>query len=171
MDVFTAIQDRRSIRAYKDKKIDDATLRKVLEAARLAPSAGNQQNWKFMAVKDHETRKKLVVAANGQKFLEQAPVILLGISTDTEGIMTNGQHRGPIDLSIAFSFMVLEATELGLGTCWLGAYKEGEVKSILGIPDKYRVVAMMPLGYPDEQPAARPRKSLEQIVSYEKYHE
>lgn len=171
MDVFTAIQNRRSIRAYKDKKIDDAALAKVLEAGRLAPSAGNQQGWKFLVVKDHETRKKLAAAANGQKFLEQAPVVLAGIATDPEGTMPNGQLRGPIDLSIAFSFIVLEATELGLGTCWLGAFNESEVKKILGIPEKYRVITITPLGYPAEQPVARPRKSAKEIIINEKYHE
>ena len=169
MDVFTAIQNRRSIRAYKDKAIEEPVLNKVLEAARLAPSAGNNQAWKFMVVKDPETRKELAVASKGQKQVEQAPVILVGISMEPEGKMPNGQQRGPIDLSIAFSFMVLEATELGLGTCWLGAYDEGEVKNILGIPAPLRVIAMTPLGYPAEHPPAKPRKSADQIVIYEKY--
>jgi nitroreductase len=169
MDVFTAIQNRRSIRAYKDKAIDEPLLNKVLEAARLAPSAGNNQGWKFLVVKDPETRKMLSAAAKGQKQVEQAPVVLVGISTEPEGKMLNGQLRGPIDLSIAFSFIMLEAIELGLGTCWLGAYNEDEVKKILGIPDKLRVIAMTPLGYPAEEPAARPRKSADQIVIYEKY--
>jgi nitroreductase len=169
MDVFTAIQNRRSIRAFKDKKIDESTLNKVLEAARLAPSAGNNQSWKFLVVKDQETRKKLAVAARGQKQVEQAPVVIVGISTEPEGKMPNGQFRGPIDLSVAFSFIMLEAIELGLGTCWLGAYDEGEVKNILGIPENVRVIAMTPLGYPAEEPAARPRKSIEQIVIHEKY--
>jgi nitroreductase len=169
MDVFTAIQNRRSIRAFKDKKIDEPVLNKVLEAARLAPSAANNQSWKFLVVKDQETRKKLAVAARGQKQVEQAPVVIVGISTEPEGKMPNGQLRGPIDLSIAFSFIMLEAIELGLGTCWLGAYDEGEVKKILGIPENVRVIAMTPLGYPAEEPAARPRKSIEQIVIHEKY--
>jgi nitroreductase len=169
MDVFTAIQNRRSIRAYEDKAIEEPVLNKVLEAARLAPSAANNQAWKFMVIKDTETKKKLAVAAKGQKQVEQAPVVLVGISMEPEGKMPNGQLRGPIDLSIAFSFIMLEATELGLGTCWLGAYDEGEVKNILGIPAQLRVIAMTPLGYPAEHPAAKPRKTADQIVIYEKY--
>lgn len=171
MDVFTAISQRKSVRAYQDRMIDEDTLRRVLEAGRIAPSAGNRQDWKFIVVTDAETRKKLGVAARGQLFVSPAPVIIAGCAIAPEYVMMCGQSAGIIDVSIAFSFMMLQATELGLGTCWLGAFDETAVKKILGVPDHVRVVAMTPLGYPDEAPAGRPRKSMEEVVCHDRYYE
>jgi nitroreductase len=169
MDVFEAITQRKSIRKYKDKEIEKEKLIKVLESARIAPSASNRQEWKFIVVKDENTRNKLVSAAHDQKFVGQAPVTIVACSTESERIMPCGQHAYTVDLSIAVSFMMLEATELGLGTCWLGAFDEEAVKEILGIPSDIRVPAMFTLGYADENPVARPRKALKDIVSHEKY--
>lgn len=169
MDVFEAINNRRSIRKYKDTAIEADKLDKILEAARISPSAGNRQEWKFIVVKDEETRGKLVNATNGQSFVGEAPVTIVACSTESERIMPCGQYAYPIDLSIAVSFMILEAMELGLGTCWLGAYSEEEVKKVLDIPEEIRVPAVFTLGYPDENPDPRPRKKLDQIISYEKF--
>ncbi len=169
MDVFEAITQRKSIRKYKDKEIEKEKLIKVLESARIAPSASNRQEWKFIVVKDEDTRSRLVSAAHYQKFVGQAPVTIVACSTESERIMPCGQHAYTVDLSIAVSFMMLEATELGLGTCWLGAFDEKAVKEILGIPSDIRVPAMFTLGYADENPAARPRKALNDIVCHEKY--
>ena len=134
MDVFEAVTQRKSIRKYKDKEIEKEKLIKVLESARIAPSASNRQEWKFIVVKDEDTRSRLVSAAHYQKFVGQAPVTIVACSTESERIMPCGQHAYTVDLSIAVSFMMLEATELGLGTCWLGAFDEEAVKEILGIP-------------------------------------
>jgi nitroreductase len=164
MDVFEAISKRRSIRRYKDSPVEEDKLGKILEAARIAPSAANRQEWKFLVVQDKETREKLVDAANGQKFVGEAPVTIVAISTESERIMPCGQPAYTVDLSIAVSFMILEATELGLGTCWLGAYKEDEVKKILDIPEEVRVPAMFTLGYADEDPGPRPRKDINEIL-------
>lgn len=169
MDVFEAINNRRSIRRYKENQVEDEKLNKILEAARIAPSAANRQEWKFIVVKDQEAREKLVDAANGQKFVAQAPITIVACSTESERIMPCGQHAYTVDLSIAVSFMILEATELGLGTCWLGAYDEDAVKKILDIPDGIRVPAMFTLGYADENPGPRPRKDLEEISCFETY--
>jgi nitroreductase len=169
MDVFEAIKERKSIRKYKNTEVEDEKLQKILEAARIAPSAANRQEWKFLVVKNQETRDKLVEAANGQKFVGTAPITIVACSTESERVMPCGQYAYTVDLSIAVSFMILEATELGLGTCWLGAYDEGKVKEILGIPDEIRVPAMFTLGYADENPAPRPRKDFDDIVCYETY--
>lgn len=169
MDVFTAIKERRSIRKYKDKPIEEEKLHKVLEAARLSPSAKNLQNWKFIVVRDEETRRKLVDEAIQQNFVSEAPVILVCCGIETESVMKCGQYRYTVDLSIATAYMILEAYEQGLGTCWLGSFDEEKVKDILGIPENVRVVAITPLGYPDETPSPRPRKTLEDIVCYDKY--
>jgi nitroreductase len=169
MDVFMAIEKRRSIRTYKDTEIEPEKIKKILESARIAPSAANRQEWKFIVVKDSDTRKKLEKAAMGQKFVTEAPVTIVACSTESERVMPCGQYAYTVDLSIAVSFMILEATELGLGTCWLGAFQENEVKEVLNIPEEIRVVAMFTLGYADEDPSPRPRKTVDEIISYEKY--
>ena len=170
MDVLSAIKTRRSIRQFSSKPVEEEKLRNVLEAARLAPSASNRQNWKFIAVRDDAARAKLAEAALGQLFLGKAPVILVSCATEPTGVMRCGQSRHTVDLSIATTFMILEAHEQGLGTCWLGHFDENAVKEALGIPEDMRVVTMIPLGYPAENPVQKPRKRFEEVVCYEKYY-
>lgn len=169
MDVSSAIKGRRSIRSYQQAGVEAEKLEKVLEAGRLAPSASNVQEWKFILVTKPDIKQQLANAAMGQKSVEEAPVIIVACATESQKIMTCGQYAYPIDLAIAVSYMILEAYELGLGTCWLGAFKEQDVKRLLEIPDDVRVVAMFTLGYPKENPPARPRKNFNQVVCYEKY--
>jgi nitroreductase len=169
MDVFTAISQRYSVRAYKTTNVEEEKLKKVLEAARLSPSASNRQAWKFIVVRDKETRRKLARAAFGQSFIGEAPIVIVACGTESKAIMGCGQPTHTVDVSIACAFMILEAYELGLGTCWIGAFKEDETKKILNIPEYVRVVAVTPLGYPDQAPTKKSRKSLNQIICFEKY--
>ena len=169
MDVFTAISQRSSVRAYQDTDVEEDKLRKILEAARLSPSASNRQEWKFVVVKNKETRKNLAQAAFGQSFIGEAPVVIVACGTESKSVMGCGQPTHTVDVSIACTFMILQAYELGLGTCWIGAFKEDAVKNILKIPKQVRVVAMTPLGYPDEPASPKDRKRLDQIVCFEKY--
>jgi len=169
MDVFTAISQRRSVRAYKATDVEEDKLKKVLEAGRLSPSSSNRQEWKFIIVKNKEAKKKLANAAFGQGFIGEAPVVLVACATESKAIMACGQPAYTVDVSIACSFMILQAYELGLGTCWIGAFNEGEVKKILKVPEAIRVVAMTPLGYPNQPPSQRVRKGLNQIICFEKY--
>lgn len=164
MDIMTAIQSRRSIRLYSSRPVEEEKLQRILEAGRLAPSASNLQNWKFIVVRQRELREQLMEASYGQAFVGQSPVILVCCSTDPDSVMKCGQPKSSVDVSIATSFMILEAVELGLGTCWLGSFQEERVKQILGIPANVRVVAMTPLGYPGEAPDPRPRKETEDVV-------
>lgn len=168
MDVLSAIKGRRSIRKYSNKPVEEEKLLKVLEAARLSPSARNRQEWKFIVVRDDKTREELTEAI-GQPFVGEAPIILVCCGTESEGVMRGGQPRYTVDLSIATAYMILEAYEQGLGTCWLGSYDEGKVKEVLDIPEGVRVVSITPLGYPDESPSPRPRKELDEIVSYDRF--
>jgi len=112
---------------------------------------------------------KLVEACHGQKFVAEAPVLIAACSTESEKIMPCGQYAYTVDLSIALSFMILQATEFELGTCWLGAYNENMVKTILNIPDNIKIVGMITVGYSDENPDARPRKTTEEIATFEKW--
>src|SRR4030043_2288703 len=144
MDIFTAISQRSSVRAYKGMDVEEEKLKRILEAARLSPSASNRQDWRFIVVRDKETKKKLAKAAFGQSFIGEAPVVIVACGTEPKTIMACGQPAHTVDVSIACSFMILQAYELGLGTCWVEAFEEGEVKEILNSPEKIRVVAMTP---------------------------
>jgi len=169
MDVMEAILKRRSIREFLDKPVEKEKLERVLEAGRQAPSASNAQPWRIVAVTDAATRKKLARAARGQDFVGQAPVVLVGCATKTDRVMTCGQHSYPIDLAICMTTMSLAAVGEGLGTCWVGAFHEDQVKEILGIPEEVRVVELMPLGYGESQPAARPRVPMSDFAVMEKW--
>jgi nitroreductase len=169
MEVLTALRKRRSIRSYLKTPIEEEKLNKVLEAARISPTAKNRQEWKFIVVKSEDIKQKLLPAVKGRRFVVEAPVIIVACATESSFIMPCGQPAYTVDLSIAMSYMILEAQELGLGTCWLGGFFEDQVKEILEIPESVRVVAMTPLGYPGEKTFSRPRKSMEEIVCYDKY--
>ena len=169
MDVLTALRGRRSIRKYSEKPVEEEKINKVLEAARLSPSASNLQNWKFIVVRDPKKIAEMLKAAHHQPFVGEAPVILVACGTDPDSVMACGQHKCSIDLSIATAYMILEAYEQGLGTCWLGRFDETMVRKILDIPENVRVVAVTPLGYAQEEPMARPRKSMEEIICYDAY--
>ena len=122
MDVFDAIKSRRSIRSYLAKPIEEEKFTRLLEAARLAPGARVEQDFKMVIVTDNNLKSELVPACEGQSFLAEAPVVLVMCSTNDRNMLC-GQPVRPIDCSIAISFMFLEAEELGLGMCWLGAFK------------------------------------------------
>jgi len=170
MDVMDAIRKRCSVRSYQDKAVEKEKLESVLEAARLAPSAGNRQEWRFVVVQDKNTRRLLMKAAKEQAFVYQAPVVIACCAQTDNYTMTCGQLSYPIDVAIAIEHMALEAAELGLGTCWVGAFYEDEVKRILEIPAGIRVVELLTLGYPDKpSPGRKDRLNLKEIVMYEKW--
>jgi len=171
MELKEAIKKRQSIRDYQDKPVPEEKLTRVLEAARLAPSANNMQPWKFVVVTDNKRRQELARAANRQTFVGQAPVVIAAVATNPESIMSSGIPRYAVDLAIAVDHMTLAAVDEGLGTCWIGAFSQQRVKEILNIPDRYRVVALLPLGFPAEETAMKLRKSLDEIVCYETFTE
>jgi nitroreductase len=170
MDIYQAIKTRKSVRAFLDKEIPDEVLNRLLEAARIAPSARNLQEWRFVVVRDPQKRQQLAQAAKGQTFVGEAPVVL-ACCADTEGhVMTCGQLCYPIDVAIAVDHITLCAAAEGLGTCWIGAFHEDEVKKLLHIPDRIRVVALLPIGYPrDPAPVSKNRRSLAEIVCQDEW--
>lgn len=169
MNVVEAIRKRRSIRKYINREIEEDKLNRILEAARLAPSARNLQDWRFIVVRDLRTREKLSAAAKGQSFIAEAPVVIAACGTNTDYVMTCGQHSYTIDVAIALDHVSLAAVEESLGTCWIGAFFEDKVKEILGVPDNVRVVALMPIGYPAEQPLPTKRKPIEEVVASDRW--
>ncbi|MCP8318807.1 MAG: nitroreductase family protein [Candidatus Methylarchaceae archaeon HK01B] len=164
LDVFDAISERRSVRKFKDEPVPYDSLLKILEAARLAPSAGNRQPWMFIVIKDREKKKELARASNNQLFMEDAGIIITVLSDPDKSPKWYLQ-----DPMIAVEHMCLEAVELGLGTRCIGAFDESSVKHILGIPDKIRVICLLTIGTPAEKPSRISRKGLSDIVFEEIY--
>lgn len=158
MDVFEAIKTRRSVRKYRPESIPDEKLEIIFEAARLAPSAGNRQPWRFVVVQDPDRKKALAEVANNQSFLSGASTIVAAISDPEASARWHEK-----DTMIALEHIVLAATALGYGTCWIGAFDEDAVKHLLKIPARMKVVALLPIGVPDEKPSPRPRKELSEI--------
>lgn len=169
MDVFEAIQVRRSTRSYDSAPVPNEVLNRVLESGRLAPSASNLQPWHFIVVTDAATRQ---VLSEGRyaKFLTQSPVVIVGCAD-----MKRSPKWSVVDVTIAMQQMVLEATAEGLGTCWIGSFSDESVRSVLNVPDHLKVVAMLALGYPKDRetafrpPPTRNRRALVEITSYEEY--
>ncbi len=169
MALLRHIQQRYSVRSYQQRPVEKEKLATILEAARVAPSAKNMQEWRFVVVQDATLRQQLVIAANNQAFVGAAPVVIACCGTNTDYTMRCGQLTYPIDLAIAIDHMTLQAVEEGLGTCWVGSFYEDQVKTILGIPPDVRVVELLALGYPQDKPKPKNRLALSQIVSYDRW--
>ena len=163
MEVFDAIRTRRSIRKYKSEPIPEEKLRTILEAARLAPSAGNRQPWRFIVIQNTERKKALAKVANNQTFLDASAII---VATGDPDVSTRWYEKDPM---IALEHIVLAATALGYGTCWIGAFDEDAIKHLLKIPTNVKVIALLPIGIPDETPAPRPRKEFSEIFFKEEW--
>jgi nitroreductase len=171
MDVIEAIKKRRSVRVYQNKPLPEEKLRKILEAARLAPSASNLQPYKFIVVKNEELRKRLAREATRYSFIGGAPVIIAAVSLDPDYVMSGGVPAHPVDIAIALDHLTLAAVEEGVGSCWTGGFYQDQVKHILKIPKKYKVVALLPLGYPAEGPKTKVRKPIKELVCYDSFVE
>jgi nitroreductase len=170
MDVYEAIRTRKSVRAFLDKPLDEETLRRIFDAARVAPSARNIQEWRFVAVRERHVRERIAEEAARQPFIGTAAVLLACCAETNGRLMRCGQAAYAIDVAIAMDHLTLAAAAEGLGTCWIGSFDEGLVKRILGIPDAVRVVQLMPLGYPvDPSPVAKSRLGIEAILRYERW--
>ena len=162
MEFDAVLEKRRSVRRYRETPVPRESILRVLEAARLAPSAGHRQPWHFIVVEDEEARERL---AGRSGWAAKAPVMIVGVA---DPVASPSWYMN--DMGIAFEHIVLAATSLGLGTCWMGqTRRDAEVKEILGIPDELRVIALTPLGEPDETPRPKERKSLGEIVSWGKF--
>lgn len=173
MDFYEVIKTRRSIRSYRSDPIPDEVLMRVLNAARIAPSGSNRQPWKFIIVKDENLRKRVAQACHNQMFIAEAPVIIVACGYNIH--YNRGGYMGDlsmlVDVSIAFTHLILAARAEGLGTCWIGSFDNEEVKKILRVPKDVDVVAITPLGYPKDDGFGEPgpRKPLSEIVSINKY--
>ena len=171
MDVKEAIEKRRSIRKYQDKEVSGDLIRELIDAARLAPSGLNSQPSKYLVVKDADMKNKLKEnEIFSQEFVYQAPAIIFccadpsAYKERSKTFDNTNETRAIRDLSIASSFLVLRATELGLGTCFVGWINREKIFDVLDIPKEYFIPYVITIGYPAEQPEPRSRKNIDEIL-------
>ena len=168
MTVLEAIRRRYSCRAYQERGVEQEKLAQIFEAARLAPSAKNIQDWRFVVVTDKEKKRQVAVSTNRPEVFEKAGVMIAACSNSND-VMRCGQAIGPIDVAIALEHISLQATELGLGTCWIGSFETEKVRRILDIPEGVAIIELMALGYPADGRRETNRQPIEKIVCYEKW--
>lgn len=154
MEFSKVIESRRAIRAYKSIPVEEEKLQKLYKALQLAPSGNNRQPYKFIFVKDAEKRKLIAEKACSQGFVGQAPVLMVACCEKDE----------IFSAAIAIDHMILAATDEGLGTCWVAWFDKDVIREILDIPSDFDIPIIVPIGYPDEKPDARPRKPISEIV-------
>ena len=175
MEFMDVIRARKSTRSYMDKVVEEEKLKQLLEAARLAPSWANRQCWKYIIVNDKEKIKKLA-AGIINSWMKNVKIVIVACADPKKSGSKNGMDYYLVDVAISMEHLVLAATNLGLGTCWIGGFDEAKVKKILNIPEKIRVVAMTPVGYPSGNGMrnkisrkiirADTRKPLEEMINY-----
>ncbi len=173
MDLLDAVAKRRSIRTYKKQDLPPGIIEKLLEAARQAPSAGNVQPWEFVVACTQKTKMDISQGAFGQKDIQEASVVIV-VCADEKRAAENYGDRGRTlyclqDTAAAIQNIMLTACSLGLGTCWIGAFKEDEIRKIIKAPENMRPVALIPVGYPNESPDARPRRPINEIMHKETF--
>ena len=162
MSLVDVLLSRRSVRRYEKKTVPEEALKTILEAGRQAPSATNVQPWHFIVLTDDKIKEQL---SHGRwnTFIKDSAVTIVGC-----GYIGNdyGRKWSTVDTTIALQNMVIAAWAVGIGSCWIGDFKEEEVKELLRIPEDQKVVALISFGYPAEQPGSKQKKPLTEIVSY-----
>lgn len=172
MDFWSVIERRRSVRAYSGKTdVPKDAIDQVLHAALLAPSAGNRQPWRFVVVRDPRLRKALADAAYGQEFVAEAPVVIVVCAEPQRSASRYGRRGAELyclqDTAAATEHILLAATALGFGTCWVGAFDESRAAESLQLPGQFRPVALIPLGKPaSDGPRETSRRPFEEVVEY-----
>lgn len=160
MSLIDYILSRRSIRKYEKKEIPEKTINQILKTGQNAPSAANKQPFHFIILKDKEIKKK--ISTTFSRFIKDVPIVIVGCANE-KALLTG--KWAVIDTAIAMQNMVIAAWTLGVGSCWIGSFSEKKVKQLLKIPDKWKVVALITLGYPAEQPKQRKKKTTEKMFS------
>lgn len=171
MELFEVIQRRYSVRSYKRDPIEEFKLQQVLEAARLAPTATNRQPFQFIVIHTSGREMELRRIYNSAWFV-QAPLIICACAIPTKAwVRSDRKNYCDVDVAIAMDHLILAATELGLGTCWVAAFDPAAAREVLGLPKSVEPVVFTPLGYANDRPGAKKRKSLEEIIKYERWQD
>ena len=173
MEVETALRKRRSIRSFLDKPVPDEIVNDILELANLAPSAGNTQARDFVVVRDIDVKTKLSAAALDQGFVKEAPVLIVVCANRKRSSAAYGKRGKDFyslqDADAAVMHILLSAHARGLGTCWVGAFDDHRVASVLRLPEYIRPIAIIPLGYPAKVPETTSRIGLDELVHQEQW--
>jgi len=168
MDFFKIVEDRRSMRKYAEIPVEEEKLQLILETANKAPSAGNLQGYEIYVVRKLEQRQALVIAAWDQKFLAEAPVVLIFCANPSRSAVKYGERGATLysiqDATIACTYSQLAAKAKGLDTVWVGAFDEAAVSEIVYLPPDLRPIIMLPIGYAGRAPVVRPRRELRDLV-------
>ncbi|MDA3951058.1 MAG: nitroreductase family protein [Spirochaeta sp.] len=167
MELLPEIMKRRSVRTFLDTPLDARQVERIVEAGRRAPSAKNRQAWRFIVIQDQEVRTKIEDACYGQSYVGQAGAVIAICTTNIDYKMPNGQLSYPVDSGIAGAFMMLQAEHEGLGSCPVTTFREEDVKSLLSVPYKMRVVMLLAVGAPGEDGELTERLPRERIVGWE----
>jgi nitroreductase len=168
MTVLEAIRKRYSCRAYIDRPIEQEKLTQVFEAARLAPSAKNLQDWRFVVVSEKDKKQQVAASTNHPEVFEKAAVLIAACSISSD-VMKCGQAVAPIDVAIAMEHICLQATDLQLATCWIGSFEPEKVRKVLKIPQDVAIIELMALGYPADKAKKPSREPIENIVCFNKW--
>ena len=168
MDFFQVVSQRRSVRAFQHREVEPEKLKRILETANMAPSAGDLQAYRIYAVKSQQARIGLARAALGQSFIAEAPVVLVFCAVPMWSAVKYGRRGERLyslqDATIACAYAQLAATALGLGSTWVGAFDEHSVSQAIGASDEEVPIAILPIGYPAESPMPTPRRRLSELV-------
>lgn len=172
MEFYEVVKTRRSIRSYKPDLIPEESMRRVVEATRIAPSGNNRQFWKFYIVENPEKKRAIAEESGGQMWISEAPAVIVAVGYqipyDRGGYM--GELTFIMDVSIAFTHLILAARAEGLGTCWIGDFSNKGIKTVMRLPQEENVVAVTPIGYPDKGGFNEntKRKTMEEIIEWVK---
>ena len=169
MEFQEVIRRRISIRQYKPDPVEPEKVELLMKILASAPSAMNRQEWKFVAVSDPAILEKLRVAAESRPPVSEAPLAFCICSTENDSVNDSGLNRGTIDGSIASTYLHLAATDLGLGSCWVGSFDQKMAAEAIGCPEGTKIIALFAVGYADEAPAPRPRKAVEDVAVYDHF--
>jgi nitroreductase len=173
MDLIEALETRRSVRHFKPEQISDELLWNILKLGNTAPSAGNLQAREFIVVRDGDIKERLAAAAFNQRFVREAPVVIVvcgNKARSSKGYGTRGEHFYSIqDADAAIMHIILSAHSLRLGTCWVGAFDDERVSSVLNLPNFIRPVAIIPLGFPTKIPEPTSRMKIEKLVHFDQW--
>jgi len=169
MEFLDLIKKRYSVRAYYPDPVEDEKLQMVLEAARLAPTAANRQPFQIIVIHTKGREEELNSIYPALWFVQPPLVICVCSIHDEAWTRRDGKNYGEVDTAIVMDHIILAATSLGLGTCWIGAFNAEAARKVLGLPDNVEPLAFTPLGYPAVGPEAKNRKELSELVRYERW--